>query len=68
MLASIDPTEVDPRATLPDDTKINNLPDLKKYLLEQKKDQFSETIVRKVLAYVIPRREERRVLMRVNVS
>ena len=40
---------------MPDDTAIENLTDLKSYLLKNKKDQFSETIVRKVLSYSLGR-------------
>ena len=48
-------TEVDPRTTLPDGTKIRDLRDLKAYLLKHKKDQFAETLVRKILAYSLGR-------------
>jgi len=48
-------TEVDPRTKLANGTDIQNLDDLKAYLLEHKRDQFAETIVRKLLAYSLGR-------------
>lgn len=47
--------EVDPRTTLPDDTAINSLRDLKAYLLEHRKDQFAESLVRRTLSYSLGR-------------
>ncbi len=48
-------SEVDPHTTLHDGTEIQDLNDLKGYLLEHKKEQFSENITRKVLAYSLGR-------------
>lgn len=46
---------VDPQTTLADGTDIPNLDALKAYLLEHKRDQFSETVVRKVMGYALGR-------------
>jgi hypothetical protein len=46
---------VDPRTMLADGTKISNLADLKRYLLDEKQDEFTETVVRKTLAYALGR-------------
>ena len=48
-------TEVDPRTTLANGTEIQNLDDLKAYLVEHKRDQFAETLVRKLLSYSLGR-------------
>ena len=48
-------TEVDPRTTLANGTEIQNLDDLKAYLVENKRDQFAETLVRKLLSYSLGR-------------
>ena len=42
---------VDPKTTLADGTEIPDLSALKRYIIEQKRDQFTETVVRKLLAY-----------------
>jgi cytochrome c553 len=55
LLKEVDPTEVDPRTTLPDNTEIHDLADLKAYLLKHKQDQFAEAIVRKTLSYSLGR-------------
>jgi hypothetical protein len=47
--------DVDPQTTLADGTRIPDLNALKRYLLETKKDQFTETVVRKVMAYALGR-------------
>ena len=47
--------EVDPRTTLANGTEIQNLEDLKAYLVEHKRDQFAETLVRKLLSYSLGR-------------
>ncbi len=46
---------VDPRTTLANGTEIQDLDDLKAYLIEHKRDAFAETLVRKVLAYGLGR-------------
>ena len=46
---------VDPRTTLVDGTEIADLDDLKQYLLEQRRDQFAEAVVRKTLSYALGR-------------
>lgn len=48
-------TEVDPRTTLANGTEIQNLDDLKAYLVEHKRDQFAENLVRKLLSYSLGR-------------
>ena len=47
--------QVDPSTELADGTKIENLDALKAYLLEHKRDQFSETVVRKMMGYALGR-------------
>ncbi len=46
---------VDPRTELADGTEIQSLDELKTYLLENKRDQFAETLVRKLLSYSLGR-------------
>ena len=46
---------VDPRTVLADGTEIQNLDELKAYLIEHKRDQFAETLVRKLLSYSLGR-------------
>lgn len=46
---------VDPRTMLADGTDIQDLDDLKAYLIEHKRDAFAETLVRKLLAYALGR-------------
>ena len=46
---------VDPQTQLADGTKIANLAALKAYLLEHKRDQFAETLTRRMLAYSLGR-------------
>jgi hypothetical protein len=48
-------SEVDPRTTLANGTDIQDLDELKAYLIEHKRDQFAETLVRKLLAYSLGR-------------
>ncbi len=47
--------EVDPATELADGTKIQDLDALKAYILEQKRDQFSETVIRKLMGYALGR-------------
>ena len=46
---------VDPKTQLVDGTEIADLASLKAYLLENKSDQFTETLTRKLLAYSLGR-------------
>ena len=46
---------VDPRTTLANGTEIQDLADLKTYLIEHKRDAFAENLVRKILAYSLGR-------------
>ena len=46
---------VDPRTKLANGTEIQDLDDLKAYLIEHKRDEFAETLVRKLLAYSLGR-------------
>lgn len=46
---------VDPRTQLADGTDIADLDALKSYILEHKRDQFAETLIRKMLAYSLGR-------------
>ena len=46
---------VDPKTELADGTKIADLSALKAYLLEHKRDQFAETLTRRMLAYSLGR-------------
>ena len=46
---------VDPRTELADGTAIADLEDLKAYILENKRDQFAENFVRKLMAYALGR-------------
>ena len=46
---------VDPKTQLADGTKIADLHALKTYILEHKRDQFTETLIRKMLAYSLGR-------------
>ena len=48
-------SNVDPRTELADGTEIQDLDDLKAYLIEHKRDQFAETLVRKLLSYSLGR-------------
>ena len=45
----------DASTVLPDSTKIKNLDELKQYILDNKKDEFAENIVRRLLAYALGR-------------
>jgi mono/diheme cytochrome c family protein len=45
----------DAKTVLPDSTKISGLDDLKAYLLENKKDEFAENMVRRLLTYALGR-------------
>ena len=42
-------------SSLPDGTKLSGLLELKKYLLEQRSDEFSEAIARKMMTYALGR-------------
>ena len=46
---------VDPRTELADGTEIHDLDELKAYLIEHKRDQFAETLLRKLLSYSLGR-------------
>ncbi len=46
---------VDAESTLPDGTKVNGAEDLKRYLLEQRRDQFAKALTSKLLAYALGR-------------
>ena len=46
---------VDPRTKLANGTEIEDLDDLKAYLIEHKREEFAETLVRKLLAYSLGR-------------
>jgi len=46
---------VDPRTKLANGTEIRDLVDLKAYLIEHKRDEFAETLTRKLLAYSLGR-------------
>ena len=46
---------VDPRTKLADGTEIQDLDELKAYLIDHKRDQFAETLVRKLLSYSLGR-------------
>ena len=46
---------IDTKVTLPDATNINGLSDLKAYILKNKKDEFAENIVRRLLSYGLGR-------------
>lgn len=47
-----------PEATLPDGRKIDGAKDLKKYLLENRRDQFARAFTTKLLTYALGRRLE----------
>lgn len=46
---------MDATATLPDGTKVDGLPALKRYLLTRRRDQFARAIVKRLLAYSLGR-------------
>lgn len=45
----------DASTVLPDSTKIKDLDELKEYLLKNKKDEFAENVVRRLLSYALGR-------------
>ena len=47
--------EADSSTVLPDSTKIEDLNGLKKYILNEKKDEFAENMVRRLLSYALGR-------------
>ena len=47
--------KADASTVLPDSTKIANIGELKEYLLKNKKDEFAENVVRRLLTYALGR-------------
>lgn len=50
-----EPVAVDASAKLPDGTNVDGLAELKRYLLEKRREQFSETLVKRLLTYSLGR-------------
>lgn len=57
-LAEISTEPVSATSTLPDGTVLNNLEDLKRYLINEKADQVATAVVRRLLSYAIGRELE----------